>query len=442
MRSTIATLVLGSWLAFSAGCGGERTTPSVSAEAAPITLAVSGRTNAAASVAALGQTVAAVWTASVDSTSDIYISVSRDGGKTFDAPARVNDVAGDARASGEQAARVAVVPGHTIHVAWPARHDGRSVIRYAASKDAGRTFSSAITIAGDGATGARGWHSLAIGYDGAVHTAWLDGRNAAPSPMTRIARDADRTDRQGTRLTGHVHGAAAAKPKRSDGGPRQDIFHASWKGAGDRVEHPVQSNVCFCCKTAVATSGELVYVAWRHIYPESLRDIAVARSTDNGATFGAPIRVSEDGWKIDACPDDGPAMVADGHGGIHIAWPTLAPGETPRKGIFYSRLANDTFAPRLRLDTGDADPAHPQIASDEHTNVAVVWDEMHQGTRRVVFRRVSEGVPQPAQLFAGDGVSYPTVAGGDGYWVVLWTAQALDGRSVLAGRRIPAASTH
>ena len=368
-------------------------------------------------MAGFGQTVAAVWTASADNTSDIYMSVSSDRGATFGVPVRVNDIEGDARASGEQAARVVVGFGNVIHVAWPAKRDEHSVIRYASSKDGGRTFSPAVTVAGATLTGARGWQSLVLGYDGGVHVAWLDGRNAAP--MT------------------HEHGKKTSMAAHAGGGPRQDIFHASWKGDGERSEHVVQPNVCFCCKTAVATSGEQVFVAWRHIYPGSLRDIAVARSTDNGATFAGPIRVSEDGWKIDACPDDGPSMVADGHGGIHIAWPTLIAGDTPRKGIFYSTLTGEVFAPRIRLDADDADPAHPQMASDEHTNTAVVWDERVGGTRRVVFRAVSGGVAQPPQAFAGDGVSYPVVAGVEGHWIVLWTAQSADGRSVIEGRRIP-----
>lgn len=409
-----------------AACGGDRTAaPLPAATPAPveptrIALAVAGRSNAAASVAAFGQTVAAVWTASTEGESDIYLSVSTDGGVTFGAPVRVNDVEGDARATGEQPARVAVGTGYVIHVAWPAKRDGHTVVRYSESKDRGKTFAPAVTVAGATETGARGWHSLALGYDGGVHVVWLDGRNAAPMAHAQ----------------GHAHGTAGSRAA-AGGGPRQDIFHASWKGDGVRSEHMVQANVCFCCKTAITAAGEHVYAAWRHIYPGSLRDIAVARSTDNGATFGAPIRVSEDGWKIDACPDDGPAMVADGHGGIHIVWPTLVAGDTPRKGIFYSTLSGDAFTPRIRLDSGDADPAHPQIAADWHTNTATVWDERAGGTRRVVFRPVSDSVAQPPQFFSGDGVSYPVVAAGEGFWIVLWSADGPDGRSLIEGRRIP-----
>ena len=425
-----AAWLLSALTAFAA-CGGEPAPPPAATrtEPTPIALAVAGRLNASASVAAFGQMVAAVWTASVDDTSDIYCSVSLDGGKTFAAPARVNDLDGDARASGEQAARVAIGTGNVIHVAWPARRDGRSLIRYAASQDGGRTFSSAVTVAGDVSPGLRGWQALTLGYDGSVQVIWLDGRHADPAVHRR----------------GHPHAKPGVRRPAAGAAPRQDIFHAalsqSGRGDGARSERLVQENVCFCCKTAVATSGENVYAAWRHIFPGSMRDIAVAHSIDNGVTFGNPIRVSEDGWKIDACPDDGPAMVADGHGGIHIAWPTLVAGDTPRKGIFYSTLTGGAFAPRLRLDAGDADPAHPQIASDVHTNTAVAWDERAGETRRVVFRPVSDGKPLPPQFFSGDGVGYPVVAGGEGYWIVLWSVQGDGDRSIIEGRRIPSTAT-
>jgi hypothetical protein len=417
MRYT-ATLVCAALL--SACSNQQAATPPTSADKhgpTRIALAVKDRSNSAPSVAAFGKRVAVVWTAASASGSDIYMSVSTDDGATFGAPVRVNDVEGDARASGEQPARV--VMDKTIHVVWPARLNNHSVVRYASSTDDGRTFSKAMTIAGDGFSGARGWESIALGYDGGVHVVWLDGRNAAPHQHN------------------HVPGQPMAKPAAADG-PRQDIFHTTWKGDATRSETSVADNVCFCCKTAIVTSGERVYVAWRHIYPGSLRDIAVARSTDNGQTFGAPMRVSDDGWKLDACPDDGPALAVDGHGGIHVTWPTVVAGATPRKGIFYSALTSEnTFMPRLRLDSGDTDAAHPQLASDEHGNSAVVWDEHVKGSRRIVLRRVSGTIAEPPLTFEGDGVAYPVIAATDESWIVLWSTPAADGRTVIDGRRMP-----
>jgi hypothetical protein len=256
-------------------------------------------------------------------------------------------------------------------------------------------------------------------FDGAVHAVWLDGRHAIPRPPGSNAP--------------HVHG------QRSPGepSPRQDIVHASLDASAKPHENSIAADVCFCCKTAVVATGETVLAAWRHIYPGNLRDIAFAISKDRGRTFGAPIRVSEDGWRLDACPDDGPALAADAHGGVHIVWPTLVPGDTPRKGIFYSTLSGQAFAPRQRLDSADADVAHPQIAVDDHGNAAVVWDELSRGTRWVVLRRVEQGKPGPVRLFEGRGVNYPVIAAGEGHWVMAWTAQQPDGRSVIEGRLIP-----
>ena len=206
---------------------------------------------------------------------------------------------------------------------------------------------------------------------------------------------------------------------------------------GTRSESAVAARVCFCCKTAIAASGAHVYTAWRHIFPGGVRDIAVARSDDNGETFGEPVRVSEDGWKIDACPDDGPAMVADGHGRLHLAWPTLVDGSRPRKAIFYAtRHENGRFTPRLRVDDGAGDPGHSQIASDEHGHTAIVWDELAMGVRRIVLRQVVEGTLSMRQHFDDRGASYPDVVAADGAWVVVWATQSEDGQSAIAGRRM------
>jgi hypothetical protein len=408
-----------------AGCtADQRSAGTDAAHGGPVRIALSvpGRSNAAPSAAAFGKTAAVVWTASNGTQSDLYVSVSEDSGATFRAPVRVNDIAGDVRASGEQPARIAIGSRNAMHVVWPSRQDGLSVIRYAGSTDGGKTFTKAETIAGSGLTGARGWHALTVGYDGGVQVVWLDGRNATVG-------------------SGHAGHRAGNHGGQSHTGamtaPRQDIFHSAWSANRGHVENAVATHVCFCCKTAVAASGEHVYAAWRHIFPGGVRDIAIARSDDNGATFGDPTRVSNDGWKIDACPDDGPAMVADGHGRLHLAWPTMVQSAAPRKAIFYSSLADDgRFTPRLRLDAGDGDPAHPQIASDEHGSSAIVWDEIVEGARRIALRRITNGEAAAVEYFDDRGGSYPAVAAADGNWVVVWSSHGPNGEAVIAGRQL------
>jgi hypothetical protein len=38
--------------------------------------------------------------------------------------------------------------------------------------------------------------------------------------------------------------------------------------------------------------------------------------------------VSEDGWQINGCPDDGPSMAVDGSNRAHRIWPTVVHEKT------------------------------------------------------------------------------------------------------------------
>jgi hypothetical protein len=365
-----------------------------------ISLAVPGLDNAHVTLASDDARIAAAWAASGTNGTDIYAAVSTDGARTFGAPVRVNDIEGDASVNGEQPPRV-LIDGTAVDVLWVSKRDGVSGIRAAASSDGGRTFAAARSISPAGLTGARGWESAALGADGAVHAVWLDGRNAAPMDHSKAAAGK------------HQHGAM-----------RQDIYHAMWKGGDAPVETLVAANVCFCCKTAVAARGADVYVAWRHLFPGGVRDIAIAHSTDGGRTFLDPVRVSQDNWKIDACPDDGPAMAIDAQGAVRLAWPTLVTDpDGPRMAIFEStsRDRGVTFSPRVRVDGAAGGPAHPRIAAGGGA-AAIVWDELAQGTRRVMFR--SAGAPSGRAVGTGRIASYPAIAAVSGGFLVAWTDQS------------------
>lgn len=392
----------------------------------PIALAVPGLANAHVTVASDGARTAAVWAATGAKGTDIYAAVSTDGARTFGAPVRVNDIDGDANVNGEQPPRV-LLSGAAVEVLWVSKRDGVSGIRAAASADGGRTFAPARSITPGGLTGARGWESATLDANGAIHAVWLDGRNA-PSPSTEPRASAAEA------RTGDHSKAAAGKHQHA--AMRQDIYHASWKGPEAPVETSVASNVCFCCKTAVATRGGDVFVAWRHLFPGGVRDIALARSTDGGRSFPDPVRVSEDNWKIDACPDDGPSMTIDSHGVVQVAWPTLVSDSNgPRMGIFQatSRDGGVTFSPRVRVDSGTAAAAHPRIASDDTGGrTAVVWDELGEGTRRVMFR-AGEAASGRA-VSTGRIASYPAIAAvGDGF-LVAWTDQSQEPSTIRAIR--------
>jgi hypothetical protein len=229
---------------------------------------------------------------------------------------RVNDIDGDVRVTGEQPPRIAVETD--VVVVWESRAGGVSRVRMARSPDGGRTYRPAVTVHADGQGGAKGWASVALDGGGGAHVVWLDGRNSN--------RDVQASRTHGEPSNHAMHGSS-----------RQDIFHAVFRPDGTVVEAPMAANVCFCCKTGVAVGGDgATYAAWRHIYPTNLRDIAVARSTDGGGSFSDPVRVSEDHWQIDGCPEDGPAIAVDNQNRIHVVWPSILEGSDSQKAIFHS----------------------------------------------------------------------------------------------------------
>jgi hypothetical protein len=392
-------------------------------------LSVEGTTGSGVSLAAAGQHLVATWAATSESRTNIYAAVSRDGGARFGPPVRVNDVDGDARVSGEQAPRVAIWKDMVV-ITWSSRFTGESRVRMAQSNDGGETFMPATTIHSENVTGARGWTSLAIAPDGAAHVAWLDGRNAESAAPKAPA-------------SGGASGAHAMHKSM-----RQDIFQAVIRPDGTQSEAQVATNVCFCCKTAVAIGPDgTTYVVWRHIYPTNFRDMAVARSTDDGKTFSEPVRVSEDHWQIDGCPEDGPSMVVTGDGLLHIAWPTIVDVKTARKAIFYSFSSDGgrSFAPRIRLDEEtptNRGTAHPQLAR-VGSSLVVAWDESNGAERRVKLRDLSSGsddrswAPKAGRLLTvsdNDPATYPAVAATADAMLVVWTANTPAGSEIRVRR--------
>jgi hypothetical protein len=378
------------------------------------TLGVTGFVNSTPSLAVLDRTVVAVWSAAKDGVANVYVATSGDGGQTFSAPHRINDTDGDATANSEQPPR-AVISGaagaRTVTVVWSKRNDGpersrRDAVRIARSTDGGRTFSAASSIHDSAWSGARGWESLATGRANAVHAVWLDGR------------DAERKLAEAKAHSGMPH----------KGQPPQDIYHGILTPDGRRIETVIATGVCFCCKTAVALDARgNVYAAWRHIFPGSMRDIAFARSTDGGRRFEPLVRVSEDKWELNGCPEDGPALAVDQSGVIHVAWATLVnEGGEPQKAVFYATSRDGrTFSARTRVPTAGITPGHPQLTATADGGAAIVWDETVDGLRRVSLGRVSSTrvIGAPQVLSGKEYASHPVIVRSVGDLIVAWTSR-------------------
>lgn len=384
----------------------------VGAEAPPagIDLGVPGRSSATPSIAASGHLVAIVWGASTKDDTAVYAATSRDAGRTFGAPVRVSDDRTRARLSGEQPPRVVFTPapsavegrqGSTpsIVIVWTSKAATGTVLVSARSTDGGTSFTKPVVIAGSSAAGNRGWESIAADASGNVVALWLDHRE--------LAAASTKTD-----------GVARAQLSK--------LFFARLDQSN--ASKAIASGVCYCCKTSIATGvAGTIYATWRHVYPGNMRDIAFTMSRDGGHTFAAPVRVSEDRWSLDGCPENGPAMAVDDFGRVHIVWPTLIPAATPdgegTAALFYAASTDGRrFTPRQRI-AAEGMPRHAQMALTKSELVAV-WDEASNGANNIAFARAAIGntavrlVRQP--LDGATSGMYPVVAVAGGAAVVAW----------------------
>jgi hypothetical protein len=390
------------------------------ANASAATLAVQGRANATPSVAAANEVVAVAWGATnAAGLTDVFAAVSRNGGRTFSEGVRVSDER-HASLGAEQPPRVSLVPraGHDpeVVVVWTAKSNDGSRLLVARSWDGGTSFARATPLPGSEAGGNRGWESTAVDRDGHVVAVWLDHREMSSSGAAS------------THHEGHDHTSGGAA--KGDGAVRAQaskLYFTTLDSASG--SHAITGGVCYCCKTAVATGPDgAIYAAWRHVYAGNLRDIAFTMSRDGGRTFTTPTRVSNDGWILDGCPENGPALAAGADGAVHAVWPTLigsgAPDGEPLLALFHATSRNGgPFSPRERIAT-EGTPRHPQLAATSAGLVAA-WDEQTaDGPRRVVLARFTGSAARAGvsrEIVSGNArAQTPALAGTSDAVVIAW----------------------
>jgi hypothetical protein len=94
----------------------------------------------------------------------------------------------------------------------------------------------------------------------------------------------------------------------------------------DGPQHPttlLDERVCECCPTDAALTSDGPIVVYRNRSEDEVRDIWRVRW--EGDRWSTPAPVHLDGWRINGCPVNGPAVAADGNL-VAVAWYTGAGG--------------------------------------------------------------------------------------------------------------------
>jgi hypothetical protein len=339
---------------------------------------------------------------------NIWLQTSSDGGDSFDEGLRVND-SGEVASHAENTPLMVVRSMREFYVLWTAEEGhAHSSLRLATSTNWGRSFSKSILVDPTG-TASQSFYTLAVGPDGAVYAAWLDGRDRGQGKS----------------------GSSALYVARSTN--RGQSFEASVR---------VALNVCPCCRPSIAfTDAKTVHIGWRGVSHDDIRDIFVGTSTDGGATFSTPASVAEDNWRINGCPHSGPSLATMG-GKLFAAWRTIA-GNRGRVYIASSGDKGAHFSAKVEADAGLHDANHPQLLA-LNGSVGLVFQAREAtgqnawGKFDIYFSQIDqEGLLSPLQRLghAAGSATYPTILfERPDHLFVAWTEGTEEGQKVVMAR--------
>lgn len=205
----------------------------------------------------------------------------------------------------------------------------------------------------------------------------------------------------------------------------------------------LDERVCECCATDSAMTAKGPVIVYRDRGPEEIRNISIVRWLDD--VWTPPQEIHQDGWKIQGCPVNGPAVVAEGSQ-VAVAWFTVVGGRSQVR-LAFSEDAGASFAVPIVLD--DAEPlGRLDLVLQNATEVSgskSVWVSWlakdAEGAQIRVQQVFADGRRDPpmtvAQVSGQRSVGVPRLAGDDGRLYVAWRedGDAAGLRSAVFGSR-------
>lgn len=299
---------------------------------------------------------------------------------------------------------VAALPDGTLFAHWLAKSGpGRYAygVNVVVSRDDGKSWSSPVVPHRDGTPTEHGFVSLTPWSASAISVVWLDGRKTAGA--------------------GHDgHGGAQAE---------MSLVHST-VGADGLLgpETLLDGRVCDCCQTDAAVADGATVVVYRDRSEKEIRDMSVVRFAEG--RWSSPIPLAADGWEINGCPVNGPAIAAAGRH-VAAAWFT-APRDKARVNVAFSSDSGATFGPPIAVDDGRP-VGRVDVVLPADGSALVSW--LEQAEKGVVLRvrRVrADGTRGPAVTAADSSAArssgFPRLVESGGEVTIAWRDPATPSR--------------
>jgi hypothetical protein len=281
----------------------------------------------------------------------VFIDFSTDNGKTYHKAVRINPEAQKISAWPENPPAIAIGKSGRIYVLYYADEQQKSTSFFSYSDDNGVTFSKPVLISDHAATARHYMDQMLVDQTNKVYMFWHD-----------------------TRHEQHTHGA---------GSGALSLYYTmtDQPGSANFTNRLISDGICSCCRTAIAFSpAEKPVILARMVYPDGVRDHSLITMNADGQ-WSKPQRVTFDNWKIDACPEHGPALSIDTQNRAHLTWFTQG---DKHQGIFYAHTDDDgkTVSPAMPLGDSGRLPSHPDVLALGQ-RVVLVWKEFDGQTTTI-----------------------------------------------------------
>jgi hypothetical protein len=347
-----------------------------------------------------------LWLARVEN-QRLLVSRSDDNGVNFSSPVVVTPEPEDISIDGENRPKIAVAHDGAVLLTWiqslPQKYSGN--VRFVRSIDSGQTFSKPITLNDDGRVTSHRFDSMTIDGTGRVVVAWLD------------ARDRDAAKEKGEAFSGvSIYSA-----------------QSSDNGASFKANYRFQQHVCECCRIGLTWTKEGPVAFWRNIFGTNTRDFAIADIDKGGVR-----RVTDDEWKIDACPHNGGDIATDGRDQLHLVWFTNG---TTRQGLFYKRIDGDWESQPMPIGNPAAQANHAFVAAEGRT-VLLTWREFDGRSYSAQLMYSNDGGTswsKPQRLMESSGATDFPIPLIDGRKILIVWNTATGGLRVLPFERVVSA---
>jgi hypothetical protein len=260
------------------------------------------------------------------------------------------------------------------------------------SEDGGKTWARPYSPHDDGTPTEHGFVSLA-NAGGQPYAIWLDGRKTGGGHDEHAA-----------------HGGTGAMTLRG----------AQLTPAGATQGAEIDATVCDCCQTDSAAVRDGLLVVYRDRTPDEVRDIHAARYV--GGQWSASVPVHADGWRIEACPVNGPAVAARGDH-VAVAWFT-APDQS-RVRLAFSNDGGRTFSTPVEVAAGRVVGRVDVVLLEDRLAVVSWLAESSAGAAIRAQPFTPNGPAGPAVDVAASDVArssgFPQMLGVDGGLLFAWT---------------------